>query len=632
MDGSEAWEARLASRRRWRGWLVGGAVRLVLVAACIDAAQASPRIHSRGHDDGGGSRALLNERGHLANAALLTHPDPCAGSVINAQPDACAYVRTHCAVEPGESLVDYRVFVHCRAVSRAQAVAVMCLVVALAFWILGDTAEGYFCPAVRTLADRWNLAPATAGVTLLALGNGAPDVFASLAAFSKFSANDGFINHGSSSDGGGDSTGGNITLNASETSSGMVGAIVSAGMFVSGAVVGAVALVASPFRVDPGPFNRDVGFYLVAVCGVFLVVMDGRVHPWEAVLLPAYYVVFVVYVVASDVSADPAGKTHSRHKRRRELTIGGEFDPGSRVNNNEAGPEENGSTRAQKDSGVELRTMEDGYAAAPTGGEGNVDGIDTSKTDARRRNFASSAPLAVSARAVDALTSRATRWFALRWKEANGSESSNGSGSGSLRRGLAAVWIVCFIAPLEALRRCTIPNASAKKYNAFYATCNVCLSPLLLLHLARDVVIPLDRPVMYVPGSGSTGLTGRPSRCPRGGSRCSSRAHLRYSSGDDFILLAAVSTTGRLRRGGTGRPRSWFRSCAPSRGSRSPRRSSSGASPRSAVPSAYPPRRCPCRCSRGATASGIWLRTSSSRVVGNRRWRSPRASAGRCST
>ena len=339
MDGSEAWEARLASRRRWRGWLVGGAVRLVLVAACIDAAQASPRIHSRIHDDGGGSRALLNERGHLANAALLTHPDPCAGSVINAQPDACAYVRTHCAVEPGESLVDYRVFAPlCGPFRFTSSVAVMCLVVALAFWILGDTAEGYFCPAVRTLADRWNLAPATAGVTLLALGNGAPDVFASLAAFSKFSANDGFINHGSSPPGGGDSTGGNITLNASETSSGMVGAIVSAGMFVSGAVVGAVALVASPFRVDPGPFNRDVGFYLVAVCGVFLVVMDGRVHPWEAVLLPAYYVVFVVYVVASDVSADPAGKTHSRHKRRRELTIGGEFDPGSRVNNNEAGP------------------------------------------------------------------------------------------------------------------------------------------------------------------------------------------------------------------------------------------------------------------------------------------------------
>ena len=72
-----------------------------------------------------------------------------------------------------------------RAHGRVTSVAVMCLVVALVFWILGDTAERYFCPVVRTLADRWNLAPATAGVTLLALGNGAPDVFASLAAFTR---------------------------------------------------------------------------------------------------------------------------------------------------------------------------------------------------------------------------------------------------------------------------------------------------------------------------------------------------------------------------------------------------------------------------------------------------------------
>ena len=44
--------------------------------------------------------------------------------------------------------------------ARVTSVAVMCLVVALVFWILGDTAERYFCPVVRTLADRWNLAPA----------------------------------------------------------------------------------------------------------------------------------------------------------------------------------------------------------------------------------------------------------------------------------------------------------------------------------------------------------------------------------------------------------------------------------------------------------------------------------------
>ncbi|ACO63315.1 Ca2+:Cation antiporter family [Micromonas commoda] len=158
----------------------------------------------------------------------------------------------------------------------------MCLVVALVFWILGDTAERYFCPVVRTLADRWNLAPATAGVTLLALGNGAPDVFASLAAAA-----------------------------AAAGATAAAGAIVSAGMFVSGAVVGAVALVAAPFPVDPRPFRRDVSCYLAAVIVTAVVVADGKVHAWEAAALPAYYVAFVGYVVWCDARTDPGAKEPS---------------------------------------------------------------------------------------------------------------------------------------------------------------------------------------------------------------------------------------------------------------------------------------------------------------------------------
>ena len=151
--------------------MVNGALVLVLVGACVDAASG---LH--GGTPGGSRRSLLADEAH----------------------------------------------------GRVTSVAVMCLVVALVFWILGDTAERYFCPVVRTLADRWNLAPATAGVTLLALGNGAPDVFASLAAFTRASR----VLDDETSE---------TSAAAAAGATAAAGAIVSAGMFVSGAVVGAVA-------------------------------------------------------------------------------------------------------------------------------------------------------------------------------------------------------------------------------------------------------------------------------------------------------------------------------------------------------------------------------------------------------
>ena len=48
---------------------------------------------------------------------------------------------------------------------------------ALAFRRVIRTADNFFCPALESLSDMIGLTPRVAGVTLLALGNGAPDVF-----------------------------------------------------------------------------------------------------------------------------------------------------------------------------------------------------------------------------------------------------------------------------------------------------------------------------------------------------------------------------------------------------------------------------------------------------------------------
>ena len=47
---------------------------------------------------------------------------------------------------------------------------------------LGSTADMYLSPALEVISDKLSCSESLAGVTLLALGNGAPDVFASLSA------------------------------------------------------------------------------------------------------------------------------------------------------------------------------------------------------------------------------------------------------------------------------------------------------------------------------------------------------------------------------------------------------------------------------------------------------------------
>lgn len=49
-------------------------------------------------------------------------------------------------------------------------------------YMLASTADEYLSPALEAVSDKFACSESIAGVTLLALGNGAPDVFAALSA------------------------------------------------------------------------------------------------------------------------------------------------------------------------------------------------------------------------------------------------------------------------------------------------------------------------------------------------------------------------------------------------------------------------------------------------------------------
>ena len=101
----------------------------------------------------------------------------------------------------------------------------------------------------------------------MALGNGAPDVFASVAAVRGGQYRTGF------------------------------GAILSAGTFVSAFVVGFMVIYAAPFSLNPVTSVRDVLFYLVAALFLFYVYLSAEIFLWQAI---GFYVFFVGIVFWMD--------------------------------------------------------------------------------------------------------------------------------------------------------------------------------------------------------------------------------------------------------------------------------------------------------------------------------------------
>jgi len=247
-----------------------------------------------------GDRVLLEEEEKEENATDDSSKQ-CAG--IDKQPKElqCQSARMYCVDGSGRSVINYLILHYCGMEGQAW-VSVPFLVgaVILAFYFLAETAEQYFSPVVRQLVEILRMSPSMGGVTLLALGNGAPDIFASLAAI------------------GGDNS--RIGL----------GAILSAGTFVSAFVVGSVAMAAAPFSVRPMPFVRDALFYVAAVSILFVIYLRGEIVFWQAVGLMAFYAIFVVVVICTEqVKGWDSGNAKVSEPEASETKMPGNIDPTS---------------------------------------------------------------------------------------------------------------------------------------------------------------------------------------------------------------------------------------------------------------------------------------------------------------
>ncbi|XP_043713050.1 cation/calcium exchanger 5 [Telopea speciosissima] len=221
------------------------------------------------------STSILSRRFLLNDTSF---PPPCSSILQIPSQQRCSFSASRCGGD-SNGLFNYSSLHFCFFRENLfLSIPSLSLILILQFYILVKTAQDRFSVVVTKLSTHLNLSPSMGAVTLLALGNGAPDVFASVAAVR----------------GGHPRTG--------------LGAILSAGTFVSAFVVGFVAIYAAPFSVDPASFVRDVFFYLIAALSLFYVYLSAEIFLWQAIGFVGFYVFFVAFVFWMDVRVEPRGK------------------------------------------------------------------------------------------------------------------------------------------------------------------------------------------------------------------------------------------------------------------------------------------------------------------------------------
>lgn len=169
-----------------------------------------------------------------------------------------------------DSKIDYIQLTYCTLESQIVATLLFLFMLAFLFLAIGTTADDFLCPLLVSISKSLKLSDNIAGVTFLAFGNGAPDIFSSIIGI------------------------GNSDPNM------VIGQLYGGGIFVTTIVVGSI-LIRERFQIMHRPLLRDITFYILTTSLVWVTFFLGKIELFNSLIFIGVYLIYVIVVIVSGV-------------------------------------------------------------------------------------------------------------------------------------------------------------------------------------------------------------------------------------------------------------------------------------------------------------------------------------------
>ncbi|ODV64146.1 uncharacterized protein ASCRUDRAFT_83999 [Ascoidea rubescens DSM 1968] len=191
--------------------------------------------------------------------------------------DKCDFVKSNCASQK-IGFLNYLSLYYCKSqknsffhllLSKSSIILILITILFLIilFTTLGLTASDYLCPNLNSISKFLQLNENITGLTLLALGNGSPDIFSTFTAMK--------IGSGSLA----------------------IGELIGAAFFIVSVVIGSLAIL-KPFKIYKKTFLRDVIFFTFSILILdYQLLIKRNLSLWFCFNLIMLYLVYVFLIL-----------------------------------------------------------------------------------------------------------------------------------------------------------------------------------------------------------------------------------------------------------------------------------------------------------------------------------------------